>query len=38
MHEVFGTPVWVQPNYEEYKDYLVGRGEELPKELMALAK
>jgi anaerobic magnesium-protoporphyrin IX monomethyl ester cyclase len=38
MHEIFGTPMWVQPNYQEYKDYLVERGEGLPKELRALAK
>ncbi len=38
MHEIFGTPMWVQSNYQEYKDYLVERGEELPKELTALSK
>jgi radical SAM superfamily enzyme YgiQ (UPF0313 family) len=38
MHEIFGTPIWVQPNYQEYKDYLVEREEALPKELMASAK
>ena len=38
MHEIFGTPMWVQPNYQEYRDYLVDRGEALPKELMALSK
>jgi anaerobic magnesium-protoporphyrin IX monomethyl ester cyclase len=38
MHEIFGTPMWVQPNYQEYKDYLVERGEELPQELTVLAK
>jgi len=38
MHEIFGTPMWVQPNYQEYKDYLVERGEGLSKELMASAK
>ena len=38
MHEIFGTPMWVQPNYQEYKDYLVERGGELPEELTGLAK
>lgn len=38
MHEIFGTPLWVQPNYQEYKDYLVERGGRLPAELMRLAK
>jgi anaerobic magnesium-protoporphyrin IX monomethyl ester cyclase len=38
MHEIFGTPMWVQPNYQEYKDYLVERGEILPEALMAAAK
>jgi anaerobic magnesium-protoporphyrin IX monomethyl ester cyclase len=38
MHEIFGTPMWVQANYQEYKDYLVERGETLPETLMALAK
>ena len=38
MHEIFGTPMWVQPNYQEYKDYLVERGGELPEELTASAK
>jgi anaerobic magnesium-protoporphyrin IX monomethyl ester cyclase len=38
MHEIFGTPIWVQPNYQEFKDYLVEREAALPKELMALAK
>jgi hypothetical protein len=37
-HEIFGTPMWVQPNYQEYKDYLVERGEALPEELMTAAK
>ena len=38
MHEIFGTPMWVQPNYQEYKDYLVERGSELPEGLAASAK
>jgi anaerobic magnesium-protoporphyrin IX monomethyl ester cyclase len=38
MHEIFGTPMWVQPNYQEYKDYLVEREEALPAGLMTLAK
>ena len=38
MHEIFGTPMWVQPNYQEYKDYLVEKGEGLSAGLMALAK
>lgn len=38
MHEIFGTPLWVQWNYEEYKDYLVERGEALPSALMASAR
>ena len=38
MHEIFGTPMWVQPNYQEYKDYLVEREDILPEELLALAK
>ena len=38
MHEIFGTPMWVQANYQEYKDYLVERREALPETLMALAK
>jgi anaerobic magnesium-protoporphyrin IX monomethyl ester cyclase len=38
MHEVFGTPMWVQPNYQEYKDFLVEMGETLPGELMPSAK
>ena len=38
MHEIFGKPMWVQPNYQEYKDYLVERGEALPERLRALAK
>jgi radical SAM superfamily enzyme YgiQ (UPF0313 family) len=38
MHEIFGTPIWVQPNFQEYKDYLVERGEALPKELMVWAR
>jgi len=38
MHEIFGTPMWVQPNYQEYADYLVERGEVLPEALMAEAK
>ena len=38
MHEIFGTPMWVQPNYQEYKDYLVARGEALPDELMDLSR
>jgi len=37
-HEIFGTPLWVQPNYQEYRDYLVERDEALPPELMRLAK
>jgi anaerobic magnesium-protoporphyrin IX monomethyl ester cyclase len=38
MHEVFGTPMWIQPNYQEYKDYLVEREDALSEELLALAK
>jgi anaerobic magnesium-protoporphyrin IX monomethyl ester cyclase len=38
MHEIFGTPMWVQPNYQEYKDYLVERGDALSDELMAVAR
>jgi uncharacterized membrane protein len=38
MHEIFGNPMWVQPNYQEYRDYLVEGGETLPPELMRLAK
>ena len=38
MHEIFGTPMWVQSNYQEYKDYLVERREALPVELMSIAK
>ena len=38
MHEVFGTPMWVQPNYQEYQDYLVERGDELPEKLRSQAK
>jgi anaerobic magnesium-protoporphyrin IX monomethyl ester cyclase len=38
MHEIFGTPMWVQSNYQEYRDYLVERGEALPAGLMTLAK
>ena len=38
MHEIFGTPMWVQPNYQEYKDYLVERGDALPEELMVVAR
>ena len=38
MHEIFGTPMWVQPNYQEYKDFLVERGGELGEKLMPLAK
>ena len=38
MHEVFGTPMWVQPNYQEYKDYLAERADGLPEKLMVLAK
>jgi anaerobic magnesium-protoporphyrin IX monomethyl ester cyclase len=38
MHEVFGTPMWVQPNYQDYRDYLAERDEALPDKLMALAK
>jgi hypothetical protein len=38
MHEIFGTPMWVQPNYQEYKDYLVERGEALPETLIAAAQ
>jgi anaerobic magnesium-protoporphyrin IX monomethyl ester cyclase len=38
MHEIFGNPMWVQPNYQEFRDYLVERGERLPAGLMRLAK
>lgn len=38
MHEIFGTPMWVQSNYREYKDYLVEREDALPEELLALAR
>jgi hypothetical protein len=38
MHEIFGTPMWVQPNYQEYQDYLVERGDALPEALTATAK
>jgi anaerobic magnesium-protoporphyrin IX monomethyl ester cyclase len=38
MHEIFGTPLWVQPNYQEYKDYLVEKGEALPPALIASAR
>jgi len=38
MHEIFGTPMWVQSNYQEYKDYLVEREDALPEELLALAR
>ncbi len=38
MHEIFGTPMWTQPNYQEYKDYLVERGGDLPEELTASAR
>jgi radical SAM superfamily enzyme YgiQ (UPF0313 family) len=38
MHEIFGTPMWVQPNYQEYKDYLVERGDALPGSLTVQAK
>jgi anaerobic magnesium-protoporphyrin IX monomethyl ester cyclase len=38
MHEIFGTPMWVQPNYQEYKDYLVEHGDTLPEALMTSAK
>jgi hypothetical protein len=38
MHEIFGTPLWVQPNYQEYKDYLVERGDDLLPGLTALAR
>jgi anaerobic magnesium-protoporphyrin IX monomethyl ester cyclase len=38
VHEIFGTPMWVQPNYQEYKDYLVERSEALPSALMAAAR
>lgn len=38
VHEIFGTPMWVQANYQEYKDYLVERGETLSAGLMSLAK
>jgi anaerobic magnesium-protoporphyrin IX monomethyl ester cyclase len=38
MHEIFGTPLWVQPNYQEYRDYLVERGDDLPSGLTALAR
>jgi len=37
-HEIFGNPLWVQPNYQEYRDYLVERGEALPPELIRLTK
>jgi anaerobic magnesium-protoporphyrin IX monomethyl ester cyclase len=37
MHEIFGTPMWIQSNYQEYKDYLVEREGALPEELLALA-
>jgi anaerobic magnesium-protoporphyrin IX monomethyl ester cyclase len=38
MHEIFGTPLWVQSNYQEYQDYLVERGEDLASGLTALAR
>ncbi|MDI7258974.1 MAG: radical SAM protein [Thermodesulfobacteriota bacterium] len=38
MHEIFGNPMWVQPNYQEYRDYLVERDEALPTGLMRLAR
>ncbi len=38
MHEIFGTPMWVQPNYQEFRDYLVERGEALPADLMRLVR
>jgi anaerobic magnesium-protoporphyrin IX monomethyl ester cyclase len=38
MHEIFGTPMWVQSNYQEYKDYVVEREDALPEELLALAR
>jgi len=38
MHEIFGTPMWVQPNYQEYKDYLVERDDALSDGLMAVAR
>ncbi|OGP76472.1 MAG: hypothetical protein A2W09_00830 [Deltaproteobacteria bacterium RBG_16_50_11] len=38
MHEIFGTPMWVQSNYQEYKDYLVEKGDALPAELMSMAR
>jgi anaerobic magnesium-protoporphyrin IX monomethyl ester cyclase len=38
MHEIFGTPMWVQSNYQEYTDYLVEREGALAEELLALAK
>ncbi|MDP3017027.1 MAG: hypothetical protein Q8N70_08175, partial [Deltaproteobacteria bacterium] len=37
-HEIFGNPLWVQPNYQEYRDYLVERDEALSPELMRLAR
>jgi len=38
MHEIFGTPMWVQPNYQEYKDYLMELGGELSAKLITLSK
>jgi anaerobic magnesium-protoporphyrin IX monomethyl ester cyclase len=38
MQEIFGTPMWVQSNYQEYKDYLVERGEDVPAGLMSTAR
>lgn len=38
MHEIFGTPMWVQPNYQEYQDYLVEREDALSDGLVALAR
>ena len=38
MHEIFGTPMWVQPNYQEYKDYLLERDDAMSDGLMAVAR
>jgi len=38
MHEIFCTPMWVQSNYQEYKDYLVEREDDLPEALMTAAR
>lgn len=38
MHEIFCTPMWIQPNYQKYKDYFVEREKPLPQELMRQAK